>query len=146
MTPQEAVYLLTAVVPTPTPTPSGTTGPPAPDFWSFSNWATVIAATIAFLAAAAGVIATTMGVLQKWHSDRRDQWWKRVQWALEKSDETKDPILAAASLKLMEALQTHQLAHADDKAMLVNAQAAMLQARPVPPVAPAQQIPPQPGV
>jgi hypothetical protein len=47
------------------------------------GWLTPAVATLmAAVVALTGVGAT---VFQKWRSDRRDAWWKRAQWAIDKS-------------------------------------------------------------
>ena len=46
--------------------------------WLTAPRATVIAALVA-------LVIGFGTVLQKWRSDRRDAWWKRAQWAIDKS-------------------------------------------------------------
>lgn len=41
-----------------------------------------LATLVAALVALAGVGVT---ILQRWRSDQRDAWWKRAQWAIDKS-------------------------------------------------------------
>lgn len=41
-------------------------------------WATVIVAAVALIVGAATIT-------QKWRTDRIDAWWKRAQWAIDKS-------------------------------------------------------------
>ena len=41
-------------------------------------WATLIVAAVALLVGGATIA-------QKWRNDRRDAWWKRAQWAIDKS-------------------------------------------------------------
>jgi hypothetical protein len=41
-------------------------------------WATLIAASVA-------LIGVGITVWQKWRADRRDAWWKRAEWAIDKS-------------------------------------------------------------
>lgn len=59
---------------------------------SSSGWATWIP-VVAAIVALAGVAAATW---QKAINDRRDQWWKRAQWAMERlepSGDTPDDLL-----------------------------------------------------
>lgn len=50
----------------------------SPMTWLTPQLATLVAALVAL----AGVGVT---ILQRWRSDQRDAWWKRAQWAIDKS-------------------------------------------------------------
>ena len=50
------------------------------------DWVAKVAALGPLATACAAAVALLVGwgtIVQKRHSDRRDQWWKRVQWALD---------------------------------------------------------------
>ena len=46
------------------------------------DWAPLMAAGIVLLGT---LIAAAVTVRQKWETDQRDAWWKRAQWAIDKS-------------------------------------------------------------
>lgn len=96
---------------------------PQPDRWTWENTAQVIVALIGSVA----VGATVAGIREKWHFDRRDQWWKRVQWALEKVDTAaNNPSVASAALIALVWLERSPLAHDEEKAMLQDISANAL--------------------
>ncbi|MCV2489897.1 hypothetical protein OF117_11035 [Geodermatophilus sp. YIM 151500] len=47
------------------------------------GWLTPQLATL--MAALVALVGVGVTVLQKWRSDRRDAWWQRAQWAIDKS-------------------------------------------------------------
>lgn len=76
-----------------------------------TNTAAIVVAVIAFVAA-------VWGVLQKWHTDRRDQWWKRVQWGFDHCHDA-DPLGRIARRTLYWA-QLSPLAHNEEIAMMAD--------------------------
>ncbi len=45
------------------------------------TWVTVLGSAAPYVAAAAILVVGWISMRQKQRNDRRDQWWKRVQWA-----------------------------------------------------------------
>lgn len=72
--------------------------------WSLQTLASFGPAATALTAAVALVIGV-MTIRQKSHTDRREQWWKRVQWALDKAtsgSESEQGVALAALTALLE--------------------------------------------
>jgi hypothetical protein len=81
-----------------------------------SSQAAVIAALITGSAVGSIGIGT---IWQKWRSDRRDAWWKRVQWAIDKSLSA-DPVEREIGNESMSALnQEHWLSKADRRVLQI---------------------------
>jgi hypothetical protein len=72
--------------------------------------ATTIAAMVAF-----AVGWRTIG--QRDRMDRREQWWKRVQWALDRTLSDSSPLDRRVGLAVLRALLTNQLADGQDTAI-----------------------------
>lgn len=76
----------------------------------------------------AAVVALIVGLATLWQrnrTDKRDQWWKRAQWALDLTlDE--DPIRQAVGLRALQYLANSKLAGRDEAAMLEAAWAEPL--------------------
>jgi hypothetical protein len=77
--------------------------------WTAANTVALIVAAIAF----AGVV---VGVLQKWSTDRREQWWNRTQWALEQLEKGEEA-RTCALLVLASQLDSKQ-ATEDDRSLM----------------------------
>lgn len=75
-------------------------------------WVPVVGALVAL----AGVLLT---LAQKWRNDRRDAWWKRTQWALDKlMDANGDEEARAIALTALQYLQKTPLATDSDRELL----------------------------
>ena len=82
---------------------------------------------VALIVAGAALLGTAVTVVQKRFSDRRDAWWERVQWALERilaqdSDDTNHTV----ALVMLAALQGSRLATAEERDMLEQVADALL--------------------
>jgi len=72
----------------------------------------VVAASLALI----GVMCT---LWQKWRNDRRDAWWKRVEWALDKAtDSDSRESVRCIGLVAVRHLQDSSLATTTDRMML----------------------------
>jgi hypothetical protein len=82
---------------------------------------------VALLVAGIAVVGTVATVVQKRFADRRDAWWVRTQWALERilaagDDDTE----RAIALVLITSLQKSDLATREERKMLDEVADAML--------------------
>lgn len=94
--------------------------------WLTPQLATLIAAVVASV----GIGAT---VLQKWRADQRDAWWKRAQWAIDKSL-SPDPVEREIGSRSIGILVTKQfgVTKADIEVLRVAAERAFMDFRPGP--------------
>jgi len=65
------------------------------------------------LTAAVALIVGVSTIRQKSHNDRREQWWKRVQWALDKATSDSDAEQGVAFAALTEMLKDDTATRAD---------------------------------
>ncbi len=54
------------------------------------SWVEVAQISVPFLAAATAVYGVRITIKQKERSDRRSEWWRRVTWALERTESASD--------------------------------------------------------
>jgi|tagenome__1003787_1003787.scaffolds.fasta_scaffold20024950_2 hypothetical protein len=52
--------------------------------------------------------------------ERREEWWKRVQWAMERACDGKTAQARKVGVDLLRALKDSQLAHEEDKKMIAQ--------------------------
>jgi hypothetical protein len=79
---------------------------------SWTGWVPVIAASV-------GLIGVLVTLTQKWRNDRRDAWWKRTQWALDKATaQEADESTRVIGLTALRYLQVSSLATDADREML----------------------------
>ncbi len=76
------------------------------------------AAAIAPLATFGVVLVAYLTYRQRSHADRRDQWWKRAQWAIDSALNDADPQRRLAGLKVLVQLIASDLATAEDAALM----------------------------
>jgi hypothetical protein len=76
------------------------------------------AAAIAPLATFGVVLVAYLTYRQRSHADRRDQWWKRAQWAIDSALNDADPQRRLAGLKVLVQLIGSDLATAEDAALM----------------------------
>lgn len=90
-----------------------------------TNWLTTVATLTPEATGLAAIVALTIGwftILQKTQTDRRDQWWKRAQWALElaldpaaeKESKEAAGIRRRFALQVLQDLAASPLASTDD--------------------------------
>ncbi|WP_104043804.1 hypothetical protein [Arthrobacter sp. ZGTC412] len=72
------------------------------------------AAAIAPLATFGVVLVAYLTYRQRSRADRRDQWWKRAQWAIDSALDDADPQRRLAGLKVLVQLIGSDLATAED--------------------------------
>ncbi|ACL41816.1 hypothetical protein Achl_3863 [Pseudarthrobacter chlorophenolicus A6] len=78
-------------------------------------WAAVLgAASLAPLATFGVVLVAYLAYRQRDRADRRDQWWKRAQWAIDAALDGGDPQRRLAGLKVLVQLIGSDLATAED--------------------------------
>jgi hypothetical protein len=78
-------------------------------------WTSVLAAAaLAPLATFGVVLVAFLAYRQRDRADRRDQWWKRAQWAIEAALNDADPQRRLAGLKVLVQLIGSDLATAED--------------------------------
>ena len=77
--------------------------------WTAANIVALVVGVVAFV----GVV---LGVRQRWRADRRDQWWKRTQWAIERLGEGGEARIIG--LVILWRLVDSRLATGDDQRML----------------------------
>ena len=82
---------------------------------------------VALIVAGIALLGTAATVVQKRLTDRRDAWWARAQWALERilapdSDDTSRTV----ALLMLTALQGSRLATAEERGMLEQVADALL--------------------
>lgn len=74
-----------------------------------------------FATLATAVVAAVVGLRtlqERSRSDRRDQWWQRVQWALDRALDGQDQDVATAGISVLEVLARSPHTDADDARML----------------------------
>ncbi|UZX05130.1 hypothetical protein F8G81_22945 [Arthrobacter sp. CDRTa11] len=81
---------------------------------------------IAPLATFGVVLVAYLTYRQKAHADRRDQWWKRAQWAIDSALNDADPQRRLAGMRVLVQLVGSDLATAED-ADLMSALAVGIQ-------------------
>ncbi len=78
-------------------------------------WTSVLAAAaLAPLATFGVVLVAFLAYRQRDRADRRDQWWKRAQWAIDAALNDADPQRRLAGLKVLVQLIGSDLATAED--------------------------------
>ncbi|MCY1676684.1 hypothetical protein OVA06_18600 [Pseudarthrobacter sp. SL88] len=78
-------------------------------------WAVVLgAASLAPLATFGVVLVAYLAYRQRDRADRRDQWWKRAQWAIDAALDGRDPQRRLAGLKVLVQLIGSDLATPED--------------------------------
>jgi hypothetical protein len=78
-------------------------------------WAGLLgAAALAPLATLGVVLVAYLAYRQRSWADRRDQWWKRAQWAIDAALDDADPHRRLAGLKVLVQLIGSDLATAED--------------------------------
>lgn len=90
---------------------------------SSSGWLDVLANLGPIATGAAALVALIVGigtVRQRRDTDRREQWWKRTQWALELTL-SDDPAKVARGYSVLTYLAGSDLAGADEQDLLVAA-------------------------
>jgi hypothetical protein len=88
-------------------------------------------AEVTFIVAGVALIGTGATVFQKRFADRRDAWWGRTQWALERilADQT-DDTQRTVGLMMLVSLQASSLATNEERAMLEEVADALLPPEP----------------
>ncbi len=82
-------------------------------------WAALLgAAAIAPLATFGVVLVAYLTYRQRSRADRRDQWWKRAQWAIDSALNDADPQRRLAGLKVLVQLIGSDLATAEDAELM----------------------------
>ena len=76
------------------------------------------AAAIAPLATFGVVLVAYLTYRQRSRADRRDQWWKRAQWAIDSALNDADPQRRLAGLKVLVQLIGSDLATAEDAELM----------------------------
>jgi hypothetical protein len=76
-------------------------------------------AGVALIVAGVALIGTGATVFQKRFADRRDAWWGRTQWALERIlTDQEDDTQRTVGLMMLASLQASSLATNEERAML----------------------------
>jgi len=89
------------------------------------------ASEVALIVAGIALIGTAATVVQKRLTDRRDAWWARTQWALERIlDEDSDDTSRTVALVMLTTLQGSRLATAEERDMLEQVADALLPTAP----------------
>lgn len=85
------------------------------------------AAEVALIVAAIALLGTAATVIQKRLTDRRDAWWARTQWALERVlGQDSDDTSRTVALVILIGLQGSRLATAEERDMLEQVADALL--------------------
>ncbi|TLM83936.1 hypothetical protein FDW83_08120 [Pseudarthrobacter sp. NamE2] len=91
-------------------------------------WAAVAgAAALAPLATFGVVLVAYLAYRQKDRADRRDQWWKRAEWAIDSALNDADPQRRLAGLKVLVQLIGSDLATAEDADLMSALAVGILQ-------------------
>lgn len=86
---------------------------------------------VALIVAAIALVGTAVTVVQKRVSDRRDAWWGRTQWALERILAAQDDdTMRTVGLVMLVALQGSPLATDEERVMLERVADELLPALP----------------
>ena len=84
-------------------------------------------AEVAFIVAGIALLGTGATVAQKRFADRRDAWWGRTQWALERIIAAQgDDMQRTVGLVVLTSLQASSLATGEERRMLSEVADAML--------------------
>jgi hypothetical protein len=75
---------------------------------------------VALMVAVVALLGTAVTVIQKRFADRRDAWWNRTQWALERiiAGQEDDDTQAAIGFVVLNGLQASRLATKEERDML----------------------------
>jgi hypothetical protein len=89
-------------------------------------------AEVALIVSAVALIGTAATVFQKRLTDRREAWWGRTQWALERilTDEGGDDTSRTVGVLMLTALQDSVLANREERKMLDQVADALLPSPP----------------
>jgi hypothetical protein len=90
------------------------------------------ASEVALIVAGIALIGSAASVIQSRVADRRDTWWGRAQWALERiiAPQGADDTERTIGLVLLITLQSSQLATSEEREMLENVADAILATAP----------------
>jgi hypothetical protein len=120
-------------MPTPSPSPGAVAAidPGLTTALIVSLWIAIATAVLTLL----GVLVTQVvaywnartATLQKERADRRDAWWKRAQWAMERCYDS-DQLARAVGTTALQRLGRSPLATADDQRMLRDVAVVILNA------------------
>jgi|SRR5712692_926611 len=83
---------------------------------------------IALIVAVIALLGTAATIIQKRFADRRDAWWGRTQWALERivAAQDDDDTQSTIGLVMLTSLQASRLATNEERDMLDEVADAML--------------------
>ncbi len=88
-------------------------------------------AAVAFIVAGIALLGTGATIAQKRFADRRDAWWGRTQWALERIITAQDDDMQRTiGLVVLTSLQASSLATNEERGMLSEVADVMLPAAP----------------
>jgi hypothetical protein len=89
-------------------------------------------AEVALIVSGVALIGTGATVLQKRLADRREAWWGRTQWALERvlADQGDDDTSRTVGLLMLTTLQRSVLANGEERKMLDQVADALLPSPP----------------
>ena len=89
-------------------------------------------AEVALIVAGIALVGTAVTVVQKRFTDRRDAWWGRTQWALERvmATEGPDDTERTIGLVMLTRLQASGLASNEERRMLADVAGAILASAP----------------
>jgi hypothetical protein len=82
-----------------------------------------------FAAASVALLVGAATVSQKSAADKRDQWWKRTQWALDMSSDADNDAAQSVGLATLQALLEEEEATPADAALLRRAMSSLLELR-----------------
>jgi hypothetical protein len=96
---------------------------PAADVAAVPQWWEIVAALAPVGTLAAALVAAVVGlgtIRQRSYSDRRAEFWRRTEWALEAST-SQDPQLAAMGTMVLASLAKSDLIASDEELQLLDA-------------------------
>ncbi|MDP9883758.1 hypothetical protein J2W21_001252 [Sinomonas atrocyanea] len=96
---------------------------PSADLASAPQWWEIVAALAPVGTLAAALVAAVVGlgtIRQRSYSDRRAEFWRRTEWALEAST-SQDPQLAAMGTMVLASLAKSDLIASDEELQLLDA-------------------------
>jgi hypothetical protein len=97
--------------------------------WGTAAWATLLVGVLALVGvlvtAIVALVTSTAATRERADNDRRERWWERAQWAMERACDP-DPTKRAVGLTVLSSLGKSDLASPDEQVMLAQVALSVL--------------------
>ena len=97
--------------------------------WDAAAYTTLLVGVLALVGvlvtAVVALVTSTRATRERENNDRRERWWERAQWAMERACDA-DPTKRAVGLTVLASLGKSDLASPDEQAMLAQVALSIL--------------------